>query len=55
MGAQIVAVPAYVFVEWFQWLLPIGLGSAAGFLLEQGARAGAQLQGAARTLPPASS
>jgi len=30
----------------------LGLGSAAGFLLEQGARAGAQLQGAARTLPP---
>jgi ZIP family zinc transporter len=26
-------VPAYVFVEWFQWLLPIGLGSAAGTMI----------------------
>jgi len=29
----IVAVPAYLFVEWFTFLLPIGLGCAAGTMI----------------------
>jgi len=33
LGQPIVAVPSYVFVEWFSWLLPIGLGSAAGTMI----------------------